>query len=166
MHTLQKTGAWPKTLPFVMKTTALCRKQQLIYCTGKNSLQRNLTCKRMRRIQLWTRVDYKTRSLENISLAEAGFTPEKLIITIDSIANDAISKKAMPGCVLLVTRNGKIVLEKTYGHYTYEKRQPVTFMQYSTWLHHQNTGNNCFPDEIYDEGKLDLKKTFRLSAIG
>ncbi|MEI2747681.1 MAG: glycoside hydrolase family 3 N-terminal domain-containing protein [Ferruginibacter sp.] len=41
--------------------------------------------------------------LEKSSLTEAGIHPEKLTI-IDSIANDAIGRKAMPGCVLLVTK--------------------------------------------------------------
>jgi beta-N-acetylhexosaminidase len=103
-------------------------------------------------------VTTKRNSLENISLAEAGFTPEKLI-NIDSIANDAISKKAMPGCVLLVTRNGKIVLEKTYGHYTYEKKQPVTFNAvFDLASITKILATTVSLMKLYDEGKLDLKK--------
>lgn len=44
---------------------------------------------------------------------------------IDSIANDAIKKKATPGCQILVARKGKVVFNKSYGHRTYEGKVEV-----------------------------------------
>lgn len=45
---------------------------------------------------------------------------------IDSIVNKAIADKAMPGCQVLVARNGVVVHNKSYGYLTYDKSQPVT----------------------------------------
>jgi len=45
---------------------------------------------------------------------------------IDQIAAEAINNKATPGCRVLVARNGRVVLDKSYGHLTYEKKSPVT----------------------------------------
>ena len=44
---------------------------------------------------------------------------------IDSIVNDAIKKKATPGCQILVARKGKVVFHKSYGHYTYKGKVEV-----------------------------------------
>lgn len=45
---------------------------------------------------------------------------------IDSIVNMAIADNATPGCQVLVARNGVVVFNKSYGHLTYDKSQPVT----------------------------------------
>ncbi|MBN1599399.1 MAG: serine hydrolase [Bacteroidales bacterium] len=55
---------------------------------------------------------------------EAGLDAGKLSV-IDSLVNDAITKKAMPGCQILVARYGKVVYQKSYGYHTYNKRIPV-----------------------------------------
>lgn len=40
---------------------------------------------------------------------------------IDAIAAEAISKKATPGCVVLVAKNGKVIFNKAYGTHTYDE---------------------------------------------
>lgn len=55
---------------------------------------------------------------------EAGIDERKLL-KIDSIAEDAISKRAMPGCQVLVARNGKVIWKKSYGYHTYYHRRNV-----------------------------------------
>lgn len=45
---------------------------------------------------------------------------------IDNIALEAIAYAATPGCQVLVAKDGAVVFDKAYGHYTYEKTQPVT----------------------------------------
>jgi beta-N-acetylhexosaminidase len=50
---------------------------------------------------------------------EAGLNTLKLNV-IDSIVNDAIKKKATPGCQILIARKGKVVFNKSYGYRTYE----------------------------------------------
>jgi len=44
---------------------------------------------------------------------------------IDSIANDAIEKRAAPGCQILVAKEGKVIYEKSFGYHTYDKKRPV-----------------------------------------
>lgn len=39
---------------------------------------------------------------------------------IDSIVDDAVKKKATPGCQVLVARKGKVVFNKSYGHHLYD----------------------------------------------
>ena len=45
---------------------------------------------------------------------------------IDSIANDAIAKGAMPGCVILAAKNGKVIYQKAFGTTTLNVTIPVT----------------------------------------
>lgn len=56
---------------------------------------------------------------------EAGVDGEYLTSTIDSLIEVAISKHAFPGCQILVARNGKIILDKSYGYQTYRNYRPV-----------------------------------------
>lgn len=59
-----------------------------------------------------------------VSPFEAGFDAEKLSI-IDSIVNNAIAEKAMPGCQIFAAKDGKVFLNKSYGFHTYRKRNQV-----------------------------------------
>ncbi len=45
-----------------------------------------------------------------------------LKLSVDSIAKEAIREKATPGCVVLVAKDGHIVLEEAYGYHTYKRR--------------------------------------------
>ncbi len=51
---------------------------------------------------------------------------------IDDIVEKGIKAQAYPGCVVLVSVDGQVVMNKAYGHSTYEKQRPVR------------------PDDIYD----------------
>ena len=44
---------------------------------------------------------------------------------IDSIVVDGIKKKAYPGSQVLIARKGKIIYNKSFGHFTYDSIQPV-----------------------------------------
>jgi len=76
---------------------------------------------------------YKVRTgLQRSSLQRLGYSiPEAeglsslALAKIDDLAKDAITKKATPGCVVLVAKNGKVVFEKGYGHHTYAKKKKV-----------------------------------------
>ena len=82
------------------------------------------------------------------------------INNIDSIANDAIEKKATPGCVVLVLKDGKIAFEKAYGNNTYKTNEPVTV---ESVFDMASVTKICATTiavmKLYDEGKIDLKKT-------
>jgi beta-glucosidase-like glycosyl hydrolase/CubicO group peptidase (beta-lactamase class C family) len=56
---------------------------------------------------------------------ETGIRSEILYAKVDSLANNAVSQKATPGCVVLVAKDGKVILEKAYGYHTYENRRVV-----------------------------------------
>ncbi len=45
--------------------------------------------------------------------------------SIRQIVQEAIDDKAMPGCQILVARDGEIVLQQSYGYHTYENKLPV-----------------------------------------
>jgi CubicO group peptidase (beta-lactamase class C family) len=54
---------------------------------------------------------------------EAGINSANLL-GIDSIAAEALSNQATPGCVVLVARAGKVIFNKAYGYHTYDKMLP------------------------------------------
>jgi beta-N-acetylhexosaminidase len=45
---------------------------------------------------------------------------------IDAIVEEAIGMGAAPGCQIIVARNGTVVREEGYGHYTYDSLRPVS----------------------------------------
>jgi beta-N-acetylhexosaminidase len=59
-------------------------------------------------------------------IPENQLLPAEQIAHIDSTIEDAVKKKALPGCALMVLKDGKIALEKYYGHYDYCGDVPVT----------------------------------------
>ncbi|MBX2842579.1 MAG: serine hydrolase, partial [Flammeovirgaceae bacterium] len=68
-----------------------------------------------------------------ITIGRMGFAePEsvgmksEILNKIDSIAKQAISYEATPGCQVLVAKDGKIVFNKSYGYHTYSNKEKVT----------------------------------------
>jgi beta-N-acetylhexosaminidase len=96
--------------------------------------------------------------LPRINPDEAGLDPVKLN-AIDSIANDAITKGATPGCVVLVAKDGRIAYHKAFGNYTYNKIEPVNL---ESIFDMASVTKICATTisvmKLYDEGKIDLKK--------
>ena len=87
--------------------------------------------------------------------------PDPLKLTIiDSIANDAIAQGAVPGCVVLVAKDGKIAFEKAYGHLSNNKSEPVRVDDiYDMASVTKICATTISIMKLYDEGKIDLKKT-------
>ena len=91
---------------------------------------------------------------------EAGFDSDKLSY-IDSIVNNAIGEGAMPGCQVLVARDGIVVYEKSFGYHTYDNSHPVTLSNlYDIASITKITASLPLIMKLYDEKKLDLNKTF------
>jgi CubicO group peptidase (beta-lactamase class C family) len=64
------------------------------------------------------------QSIKNFTPAkpeEAGMSSERLL-RIDQLVNEHVNKKWIPGAVVLIVRNGKIVLHKSYGYSDAEKQ--------------------------------------------
>ncbi len=66
----------------------------------------------------------KTRLMYSIP-EDAGINVSKLN-DIDRIAEEAISKRATPGAVVMVVKDGKVIYNKAYGYHTYENLQKVS----------------------------------------
>ena len=65
------------------------------------------------------------QSLPEISAREAGMDGTKLE-QIDKVVNEAIDKKQIPGAVLLITRDNRIVYRKAYGSsQIYPQKKPM-----------------------------------------
>ena len=62
--------------------------------------------------------------LKQATADEVGIQPEKLY-SIEAIALSAIDAGAMPGCQILIAKEGKIIYSKALGYHTYEKHKPV-----------------------------------------
>ena len=55
----------------------------------------------------------------------AGFSERKLA-KVDSMIKASIKDKQMPGVQLLIAKDRKVIYQKNYGYYRYEKEKPVT----------------------------------------
>lgn len=55
---------------------------------------------------------------------EVGIDPARLV-GLDAIARQAIQDGVMPGCQVLVAKQGKVIYNKTFGYHTYRKKKPV-----------------------------------------
>jgi beta-N-acetylhexosaminidase len=99
------------------------------------------------------------RILPVASPSELGMDATRLS-KIDAICNEAVEKKAAPGCVVLVARHGRIAYEKAFGFMTYDKTEPV----YKETLYDMASCTKICATtmavmKLYDEGRLDLQKT-------
>ena len=56
---------------------------------------------------------------------EVGFSSSQLNSKIDSIAELGLKEQAYPGCEVLVAKDGKVVFQKSYGYFTYDKKKAV-----------------------------------------
>ena len=78
---------------------------------------------------------------------------------IDAIVQEGIAKKAMPGAVALAIKDGKIIFEKAYGNFEYDKNEPVNLNSvYDMASVTKICATTISVMKLYQEGKLDLKK--------
>ncbi len=67
------------------------------------------------------------QSIKNLTIGkpeEAGLSAERLA-RMDQLINEYIAKKWIPGAVVLIARNGKIVYHRAYGYSDVEKQTPL-----------------------------------------
>ena len=87
-----------------------------------------------------------------------GFNTEKMT-AIDSIAKDAIARKATPGCMVMVVKDGKIAYCKSFGFYDYSQTQPVSpETVYDLASVTKIAATTLAVMKLYEEGRIDLKK--------
>jgi CubicO group peptidase (beta-lactamase class C family) len=90
---------------------------------------------------------------------EVGIQSETLNSGIDSIVNDALDKKAFPGCNVLVAKDGEIIFRKAYGYETFDKQVPARLDDIYDLASVTKIGGGL-PGilKLYDEGKIGLDK--------
>ena len=88
-----------------------------------------------------------------------GINLEKLAI-IDSLVQDAIQKKAIPGCQVLVAKNNQLVFNKAYGRIGDENSPLVTLQtSYDLASLTKVTATTVSIMKLVEEGKVDINKT-------
>lgn len=93
--------------------------------------------------------EYRYYMDNNIDLA--------MVQQIDSIANSGITEKAYPGCQVLVAKDGKILINKSYGYYTYDNDKEVTSNTiYDIASLTKVMATTLAVMKLYDEGKIKL----------
>jgi beta-N-acetylhexosaminidase len=73
----------------------------------------------------------KSSQILGFSLPEAVGINSVALTRIDNIVNSAITQKIMPGCNMLIIKNGKIAYTKSFGNLRYESSQKVN--QYTVY---------------------------------
>lgn len=81
----------------------------------------------------------------------------KTLLGIDTIIEEMIRKKAAPGCQIIAAKDGKIVFQKSYGHFTYEKKRKVKNTDiYDVASVTKTCASTLSLMKLYDEKKFDL----------
>ncbi len=78
---------------------------------------------------------------------------------IDSIALEAIGDKAMPGCQVLVAKNGKVIYNKAFGKATYNANPVRTTDIYDLASITKIAATTISLMRLYDERKFQLNRT-------
>ena len=80
---------------------------------------------------------------------------------VDSIVDDALEHKVFPGCVVLASKNGKIIYDKAFGHYSFDTLSasvnPESIYDLASVTKVSATTISIM--KLYEQGKLDLNKT-------
>lgn len=148
-----------------------CKAPNLVVCyeddaiiqnTAIDMLQGKLPYKGTLPVTVCENLEFGTGFIDNlpsVNPSEVGLNAAGLN-TIDSIAYDAISKKAIPGAVILVVKDGKIAYQKAFGTESFTSNKPVSL---SSVFDMASVTKICATTislmKLYDEGKLDFKKT-------
>ncbi len=99
-----------------------------------------------------TRLGYGMPELEGVSSAKLN--------KIDSLVKNAIKKKAMPGCQILIARNGRVIFNRNYGYHTYARKVPVRSIDiYDLASLTKISATLPALMQLYGSGKIDINKT-------
>ena len=87
-----------------------------------------------------------------------GFNPA-ILNKIDLVANEAITKGAVPGCQVLVMKDGKIAFHRAYGHSSTDKKQNQRLNDlYDLASVTKIAAATLSIMKLYEEGKIDIEK--------
>jgi beta-glucosidase-like glycosyl hydrolase/CubicO group peptidase (beta-lactamase class C family) len=94
-----------------------------------------------------------------ISTTSNNTISDSRLVVIDSIVNDAINRKAIPGCQVLIAKNKKIIYQKAFGKTGGEDSSPVTLSTvYDLASVTKVSATTIAVMKLYEQGKLDLQQ--------
>jgi CubicO group peptidase (beta-lactamase class C family) len=81
----------------------------------------------------------------------------KILNGIDTIVEAMINEKAAPGCQIIAAKDGKVVFQKSYGYFTYDKKRRVKNTDiYDVASVTKTCASTLSLMKLYDENKFDL----------
>lgn len=87
---------------------------------------------------------------------ETGLDSDKLK-KIDTLVYEALEKEAIPGCQVLVAKDGKVVFQKSYGYHSYDQDIPVENSHlYDLASLTKVSAALAALMKLFDEGKINL----------
>ncbi len=99
--------------------------------------------------------------LRSVSPGDVNIDPLVLESGINAIINEALDSAAFPGCVVLLSKNGRIFFERAYGYQTYDSLSPVIPSDiYDLASVTKTTAATLALMKLYDQGKFDPDQTF------
>lgn len=102
-------------------------------------------------------IDQKTVFRLKESLPEAVGIDGARLQPIDTIVENAIRNGAMPGCQVLVAKDGKIIFNKSYGYHSYDSLEKVTNEDsYDIASVTKIAATALATMSVFEDGKLDL----------
>lgn len=94
----------------------------------------------------------------NYTIPEAVGMSSSILNQIDSVVKNAIEKKAMPGCQILVARNGSVIYQKSFGTFTYDLKDTVINSSlYDIASITKIAATSLATMRLYDKHKIELK---------
>lgn len=88
---------------------------------------------------------------------EVGISPEKLV-GIDAIVKTAIQENAMPGCQVLLAKDGNIVYSKAFGYHSFNKKREVKSSDlYDLASITKVAATTLATMQLYEQGVLNLE---------
>ncbi len=86
---------------------------------------------------------------------------------IDAIIEKAIKRKAMPGCQVMVLKDGKVFYDKSFGYHTYAKQQEVRSTDlYDLASITKIAGTTLAGMKLYENGRFKLDNSIADYLIG
>lgn len=110
-------------------------------------------------VTLSDQLEYGPENVIPTTKVELNEYSDKLMF-IDSMALDAIEKKAIPGCQILVAKNNKIIFNKAFGHIAGEGSAKVDLATvYDLASMTKITATTVSIMKLVEEGKIAIDKT-------
>ncbi|MEJ0106643.1 MAG: glycoside hydrolase family 3 N-terminal domain-containing protein [Bacteroidota bacterium] len=110
-------------------------------------------------VTVCTELKYGAGIIQNNGVINPSSSYSQLQV-IDSIAQDAIARKAFPGCVILAAKDGEVIYHKSFGH-DEDPGSPAVSREsiYDLASVTKTSATTIAVMKLYEQGKLNLDKT-------